>query len=242
LGSTSTTPTALSPPASTSRGGETTAGAAEAAEEVGGTTTTAAAASDHQRDAAITHARGTTTAAAVCGARAAAVEATGRRRALTSGTAATDTHREQRARHYRHGRRRSTAHATLVDLRPGPFATRRARGVNGDRDNAGGHSEELLAACIDERRGTGRRRIYREGLRSACPAGGRDRDRTAPNGCNWIEHDARGQRRRADHDDIRGRGVGAADVHHRGAGDEVGARQGDRHGRAPRTLIRRDAR
>ena len=150
LGSTTTTPTAHRPRASTSRGRETTAGAADAAEDVDGTTTTAAAASDHQRDAAITHARGTTAAAAVSGARAAAVEATGRRRALAIGTAATDTHREQRARHDGHGRRGPTAHATRGGefLRPAPFAARRACGVNGDRDDAGGHSKELIAAGI----------------------------------------------------------------------------------------------
>ena len=64
-----------------------------------------------------------------------------------------------------------------ASARPAPFAARRACGVNGDRDDAGGHSKELLAAGVGECRGTGRRQIDREGLSAARPAGRRHRHR-----------------------------------------------------------------
>ena len=120
-----------------------------------------------------------------------------------------------------------------ADARPAPFAARRACGINGDRDDAGGHSKELLAAGVGERHGTGRRQIDREGLRAARPAGRRDRHRPRTRSCGRIEHEAGGQRRAAAHDDVVDRDAATGDGHRRGADDEVGARQRDRDRLAP---------
>ena len=77
---------------------------------------------------------------------------------------------------------------------------------------------------------------------AACPAGGRDRHRARTNGGDRIEHEVRRQRRTAAHDDVVDRHAATADGHRRGADDEIGARQRDRHRGAPDALIRRDAR
>ena len=77
---------------------------------------------------------------------------------------------------------------------------------------------------------------------AARPAGRRDRHRAGTGGRGQIEHEAGGQRRTAAHDDVGDRHAATADGHRRGADDEIGARQRDRHRLAPDALIRRDAR
>ncbi len=78
-------------------------------------------------------------------------------------------------------------------------------------DDAGGHHKGLRTAGKGESRGTGRRQSDREGLRSACSAGRRDRHRAGTTSCGRASTKLGGQRGPAAHVDVGDRDVTAGD-------------------------------
>ena len=139
----------------------------------------------------------------------------------------------------------AAAHDDVVD-RHAATADGHRRGADDEigarqRDRHRGALDALIRRDAGQRRSARRRQADREDPRSAGPAGRRDRHRAGTLSCGRIEHEVGGQRRRAAHDDVGDRHAATADGHRRGADDEIGARQRDRHRGAPDALIRRDA-
>ena len=144
------------------------------------------------------------------------------------------------------GQRRAAAHDDVSggDAATGDGHCRRSGDEVGSRqrDRHRLAPDGLIWRNARQRRRRRRRQSDDEALRDACPAGGCHR------------HDCEDHHRRPD----RARSwrsatwgcprrccstiMPHADVHRRGADDEIGARQRDRHRGAPESLIRRDAR